>query len=173
MGIQPNADPAAVATHEWSKFLTGERRSVCVGAPRVQPHRGGGPIEGGGRRRLRPENGGRQRPDGVTLAWQTSSIGKEAGSLFPFLIQDKTPREQRVYPQGKPVTRDFKGIARVVIAVRNLDDAIERYQKAYGVPTPIKQVDAEFGAQLALLGGWHGGAGGSAQWVVLAGGAAR
>ena len=46
----------------------------------------------------------------MKLEWQTSSLGDETrGSFFPFLIQDVTKRDQRVYPQGKPVTRDFKG----------------------------------------------------------------
>ena len=63
------------------------------------------------------------------------------GTFFPFLIQDKTPREQRAFPQGKPMTKEFRGVTRVVIAVRNLDDAIERYRQAYGAPPPIKQVD--------------------------------
>ena len=153
MGIQPKADPAAVAKHEWSKFLTGNA-GPCAWALResnlaAEVAR----LKAAGVAVSEPENGGRQRPDGVTLSWQTSNIGEGVrGSLFPFLIQDKTPREQRVFPKGKPVSRDFKGIARVVIAVRNLDDAIAKYQKAYDVPKPIKQVDTEFGAQLALLG---------------------
>ena len=74
------------------------------------------------------------------------------GTFFPFLIQDKTPRTQRVYPQGKPVTKEFRGVTRVVIAVRNLDDAIKRYHEAFGEPPPIKQADPSFGAYLALLG---------------------
>jgi hypothetical protein len=50
------------------------------------------------------------------------------------------------------VTRDFRGITRVVIAVRSLEDAIASYRKAYDLPAAIKQVDRNFGAQLALLG---------------------
>ena len=154
MAIQPNADPAAVRAHEWTKFLTGNA-GPCAWALReanlaVEVAR----LRAAGVTVSEPENSGRQRPDGVKLAWQTSSIGEGTrGGFFPFLIQDKTPREQRVYPQGKPVSHEFKGIARVVIAVRNLDEAIKRYRLAYGLPLPIKQVDAEFGAQLAVMGG--------------------
>ncbi len=154
MGIQANADAAAVRAHEWSKFLTGNA-GPCAWALResniaAEVAR----LKAAGVTVSAPENGGRQRPDGVKLEWQTSSVGGGTrGSFFPFLIQDRTPREQRVYPQGKPVTREFRGIARVVIAVRNLDEAIKRYRQAYGLPEPIKQVDAEFGAQLALMGG--------------------
>jgi hypothetical protein len=100
-----------------------------------------------------PVGSGRTRPDGVRLEWETSDVGGGArGTFFPFLIQDKTPREQRAFPQGKPMTKEFRGVTRVVIAVRNLDDAIQRYRQAYGVPKPIKQVDQSFGGYLALLG---------------------
>jgi hypothetical protein len=44
-------------------------------------------------------------------------------------------------------------ITKVVIAVRNLDEGIQRYRQAYGLPAPIKQVDKTFGAYLALMGG--------------------
>ena len=153
MGIQAQADPAAVRAHEWSKFLT-SNAGHCAWALRdnnlaAEVAR----LRAAGVAVSEPAEGGRKRPDGVTLAWQSSSIGEAIrGTFFPFIIQDKTPRAQRVYPEGKPVSREFRGVARVVIAVRNLDDAIKRYRQAYGVPAPIKQVDAAFGAQLALMG---------------------
>ena len=101
-----------------------------------------------------PVKSGRQRPDGVRLEWETSELGTQTrGTFFPFLIRDFTDRNQRAFPQGKPVTKDFRGITRVVIAVKNLGDAIQRYQQAYGVPPPIKQADKGFEAYLALLGG--------------------
>lgn len=56
-------------------------------------------------------------------------------------------------PKGKPTTADFGSVAKVVIAVRDLKASADRYQRAYGVPAPIKQVDASMGGQLALLGG--------------------
>ena len=42
---------------------------------------------------------------------------------------------------------------KVVIAVRNLDESAKRYRAAYGTEQPLKQVDVNFGAHLALLGG--------------------
>lgn len=89
-------------------------------------------------------------------AWtgETAQVGKETrGAFFPFLIRDFTPREQRAFPKGKPTTKDFRGVGKVVIVVRDLDAAAKRYREAYGAQPPIKQVDSEFGAQLALLGG--------------------
>src|SRR5262245_46458821 len=96
MGIQANADASAVAGHEWSKFLQGNagpcawalrERDLAAEVARLKAT--GVTVSG-------PVKSGRQRPDGVRLDWQTSSIGDEArGTFFPFLIQDITPREQR------------------------------------------------------------------------------
>ncbi len=153
MGVPADADRQAVSAHVWGKFLT-ENAGPTAWAMRtknlaseVSRLKAAGVTVGA------PSSSGRTRPDGVRLEWETSDVGGGIrGAFFPFLIQDKTPRAQRVYPQGKPVTREFRGVSRVVIAVRNLDDAIKRYHQAYGEPPPIKQTDSAFGAYLALLG---------------------
>jgi len=153
MGGQPGADPKAVARHEWGKFLQSDGMP-CAWAVREADLAGEvARLRAAGIQVSAPEHSGRKRPDGTELAWETSNIGAGTrGTFFPFLIQDLTPRAQRAFPDGKPVNRDFRGITRVVIAVADLESAIERYHKAYGVPPPIKQVDRSFGAQLALLG---------------------
>ena len=153
MGIQPNADAQAVAGHVWVKFLKGNA-GPCAWAMREKELAAEvSRLKAAGIAVSAPAGSGRMRPDGVRLEWETSDVGGDTrGTFFPFLIQDKTPREQRAFPQGKPTNRDFRGVARVVIAVRNLDDAIKRYRQAYGVPPPIKQVDQSFQAYLALLG---------------------
>jgi hypothetical protein len=153
MSIQANADAQAVAGHVWAKFLK-ENAGPCAWAMREKDLAAEvSRLKAAGIAVSAPVGSGRTRPDGVRLEWETSDVGAETrGTFFPFLIQDKTPREQRAFPQGKPVTREFRGVTRVVIAVRNLDDAIKRYRAAYGVPPPIKQVDQGFQAYLALLG---------------------
>jgi hypothetical protein len=101
-----------------------------------------------------PERSGRQRPDGTRLDWETAQIGTQPrGTFFPFMIRDFSPREKRAYPSGKPTTKDFRGVSKVVIVVQNLDAAAKLYRSAFGAQPPIKQVDTNFGAQLALLGG--------------------
>ncbi|HLK66854.1 MAG TPA: VOC family protein [Bryobacteraceae bacterium] len=153
MGVQAGAE-SRVEQHEWGKFLKANA-GPCAWAVRekdlvaeVQRLRAVGIAVAA------PVKSGRERPDGVRLDWETSDIGGGTrGTFFPFLIHDFTPRDQRAFPQGKPGTRDFTGVTKVVIAVRNLEDGIARYRKAYGLPAPIKQVDSAFGAQLALLGG--------------------
>jgi hypothetical protein len=153
MGIQPHAEAEAVARHEWAKFLQ-ENAGPCAWVMReknlaAEVSR----LKAAGVAVAAPVGGGRTRPDGERLEWETSGVGGEVrGTFFPFLIEDRTPREQRVFPRGKPVTKEFRGVTRVVIAVRNLDDAIQRYRQAYGVPRPIKQVDRSFEGYLALLG---------------------
>jgi hypothetical protein len=44
-------------------------------------------------------------------------------------------------------------VAKVVIAVRDLQTSVDRYRRAYALPPPIKQIDAPFGAHLASFGG--------------------
>jgi hypothetical protein len=153
MGLQANADPKAVTEHVWAKFLK-EDAGTCAWALRspdlaAEIKR----LKAAGIAVSAPVRNGRERPDGVRLEWDTSDVGTAPrGTFFPFLIQDLTPRKQRAFPQGKPVTREFRGVARVVIAVKKLDDAIQRYHDAFGSPPPIKQADKEWGAYMALLG---------------------
>lgn len=154
MAIQTHADASAVDRHAWAKELRGNAgptawavRAQDIAAETARLKTAGisvGPAE----------RGGRERPDGIRLEWETADVGSGTrGSFFPFLIHDFTPRQERAFPTGKPSTRDFSGVARVVIAVRNLDKSAKRYQAAYGLQQPLKQVDVSFGAQLALLGG--------------------
>jgi len=164
--IAPRGDAGA---HPWGKYMR-EDAGPCAWAVRVKDvtaevQR----LKGAGVAVSAPVRSGRERPDGVRLDWETAQVGEEpSGTFFPFLIRDITPRAQRAFPKGKPTTRDFTGISRVVIAVRNLGAAVDRYREAYGIPAPIKQVDTAFGAQLALLGGTPvvlAGPLGSQSWV--------
>jgi len=150
IAIQPNADPAAVAAHYWSKQMQNDAgpsawalRSKDLAAEVKRLHAVGVVVTS-------PTRAGRARPDGVALEWETASVGKEPnGTFFLFMIRDFTPREQRAYPGGKPTTQDFSGVARVVIAVRDLNAAVRRYREAYDLPMPVQQEDARFSARLA------------------------
>ncbi len=150
MAIQPQADPAQVAAHVWSKFLENNAgpcafalRSSDVSALVAQ-------LKSAGIQVKAPDRSGRTRPDGVRLEWETTDIGPGVrGSFFPFLIRDITPRQNRVYPSGKPTTDRMTGIGKVVIAVHNLDDAIAQYRHAFDLPAPDRQRDPDFDAELA------------------------
>jgi hypothetical protein len=148
MAPQENADPRELDRGPWSKFMKGDA-GPCAWAVRekdvaAEVHR----LQTAGIVVSEPV------PDGVRLEWETAQVGAEiTGTFFPFLIHDFTPRDQRAFPQGKPLTKDFSGVTKVVIAVRDLEEAVKRYRQAYDIPPPIKQVDKSFGAHLALLGG--------------------
>jgi hypothetical protein len=154
MGIQPKADPVAVSMHVWSKFLK-ENGGPCAFALRVDDidrevrhlRTEGIPVGA-------TEPSGRTRPDGVKLAWETVNVGPgNRGSLFPFLIRDLTPRANRVYPAGKPVTDRYSGVSKVVIGVHDLDTVIAQYRKAFDLPAPLRTKDSHFDANLAWFEG--------------------
>jgi Glyoxalase-like domain len=142
IAIQPKADSAAVSEHVWSKFLEGNA-GPCAWATRVAHIAD----------EAKPLKNGRKRPDGVQLEWETAQVGPGNGTFFPFLIHDFTPRDLRAYPSGKPTTTNFTGITKVYIAVKNLDDAIAEYQRAYKLPAPERVDDPGFGAKLAWFKG--------------------
>ena len=154
IAIQPNADPGAVAAHYWSKHMQNDG-GPCAWA--VRPGDLAAEIkrlQAAGIAANSPVRAGRARPDGVRLDWETANVGEGPnGMFFPFLIRDFTPREQRAAPAGRPSTQDFSGVARVVIAVRDLKASVKRYRAAYGLPAPVEQNDASFGARLALFAG--------------------
>lgn len=154
MGIQPKPDPAAVAAHVWSKFLRNDA-GPCAFAIRVTDINAEiAQLKSAGIHVGIPEAGGRTRPDGTRISWETVDAGPgPRGSLFPFLIRDNTPRENRAFPTGKPTTTQFGGIDKVVVGVQDLEGAISLYRQAFRLATPKRQQDAAFGADLAWFEG--------------------
>jgi hypothetical protein len=153
IALQPKGEPKAIDAHEWSKQMKGNS-GPCAWA--VRPADLAAEVK-----RLHPliqvtapERAGRNRPDGTRLDWETSQVGSMArGTFYPFLIRDFTPREARAFPSGKPTSTEFSGVAKVVIGVRALDDAIVRFRKTYELGEPKLQVDDSFGARLASFEG--------------------
>lgn len=77
-----------------------------------------------------PQPGGRNRPDGERLEWQTA---RSPGSDVPFLCGDVTPRRLRVqegdvrhHPNG------VTGVAAITIAVRDIEASLARYAALLG-----------------------------------------
>ncbi len=99
IGIQSKPDPAAVAAHDWSKFLQ-NNAGPCAFALRVADlNTEIAQLKSAGIQVGRPESSGRTRPDGTRISWETVDAGPGTrGSLFPFLIRDITPRENRAFP---------------------------------------------------------------------------
>jgi hypothetical protein len=153
IAIQPQAEPAALAAHEWHKFLESDG-GPCAWAIRPQDFSGEVTrLRNASVEVIGPRKNGRKRPDGLQLDWETAQIGPTNGGFFPFMIHDFTPRDRRAFPSGKPTTEKWSGVAAVVIGVQNLEGAIARYRKAYGLPAPDRQNDATFGAKLAIFAG--------------------
>jgi hypothetical protein len=154
MGIQRQADPTAVAAHTWSQALR-NNGGPCAFAVRVADVTA--EVERLGKAGIHvgtAEKSGRTRPDGVVLKWETADVGPGTrGSFFPFLIRDYTSRDLRVFPGGKPTTTQVRGIAWVVIGVRDLEAASGQYRKAFGLAAPKRQHDEAFGADLAWFEG--------------------
>ena len=133
--MQPKADPKALDRHEWAAIPERGRGAVRLGGAdqgsaadrehlKRQASRFPSPYAPGGDGRMERAWSGRRRISATGIR----------GGFFPFLIHDLTPREQRAFPQGKPTMRDFKGVTRVVIAVRNLDAAVEAISESVRAP---------------------------------------
>ena len=154
IAIQSNADPQALAAHYWSKQMRGDAGPAAWAVRPKDMAAEVARLRAAGVTMPDPVRSGRERPDGVRLDWEAARVGVEPnGTFFPFLIRDFTPRQQRVFPKGQPTTKDFSGVARVVIAVRDLEASVKRYREAYGLQGPIQQADKSFEAHLALMGG--------------------
>jgi len=147
-------DPKLEAGSDWGKFILGNAGPCAwaVGSSDLsgdveQLKKAGIKIDG-------PGNGSRKKPDGTTIEWQTAKVGDgPAGSVFPFMIQDKTPRQLRVRPSASVKGGPLSGIAIVVIGVKDLDAAIASFRKAYGLAAPKIEDHKDFGAKVAHFEG--------------------
>jgi hypothetical protein len=153
IAIQPNADPKAVAAHEWRKFLEGDGGPCAWAVRPADLAREVARLRASGIKAGEPRRNGRKRPDGVELDWETAQVGLGNGTFYPFLIHDFTPRERRAYPSGKPTTDEWTGVSKVVIAVKDLRASIRQFRRAYGLAEPEMQDDATLGAKLAWFRG--------------------
>lgn len=143
----------SAARHDWGPFIEKDG-GACAWAVRV------GDIHAEADRMRKagvsvtPQPGGRVRPDGKALKWTSGGVGPGPhGAFLPFLIQDDTPHELRVYPHGRPSVQSMEGVALVVVAVRDLEGTIPKWRSTFGLAEPQRQGDAAFGANLAWFPG--------------------
>ena len=135
----------------WTKLMEGDAgcgawavRSTDIHAETTRLRSAGIEVRG-------PEAGGRQRTGGTKLEWETAIVGPgSAGSVLPFLIEDKTPRDLRV-PAPVAVS-EIDGVAAVVIGVRDLKASIAQFQLAFELKETSTEEHPEFGATLAHFG---------------------
>jgi hypothetical protein len=152
IAIQPDADPGAVKAHYWAKQMLGDA-GPCAWAVRVNDvATEAAALQRNGIEINPPQSSGRTRPDGKRLEWRTARVGPEPnGTFFPFLIQDLTDRALRAFPNGAPASREFEGVAYVVIAVRDLGASTQRYRQAFGLPEPLTKIDIGLAAKVAMF----------------------
>lgn len=101
-----------------------------------------------------PERRTRERPDGRVVAYEAAVYGTDGDTFqFPFLLRDLTPHRYRVQPSDSLAESSLTGIAKIVIAVKDIDEAIEKFNRLYAFPSPDREVNEEFGAALARFPG--------------------
>jgi catechol 2,3-dioxygenase-like lactoylglutathione lyase family enzyme len=95
-----------------------------------------------------PLDGGRVRPDGERLRWQTA---RPPSADLPFLCGDLTPRALRV-PEGEARVHanGALGVASLAIAVRDLDATLARYRALLGIVPD--DADTHIGEPVAVPG---------------------
>ena len=96
----------------------------------------------------------RERPDGAVAEWDLAFLGEgEPGTTFPFLIADRTPRECRVSSATDPASRPLSGVARIVIAVADLDAVTASFTDAFDLADPIRGTSESLAADLSWFPG--------------------
>ena len=90
-----------------------------------------------------PRSSSRRRPDGEAIESELAFVGAESmGSLHPFMITDRTPRENRVRISKSVAGSGLKGLDSVVLAVHDVEAAAIEFQRVYGAGEPV-DVDTE------------------------------
>ena len=144
---------ASAASHDWGRFIEKDA-GACAWAVSVADIRAEAERLRKAGIQIHPAPGGRTRPDGKALAWTSAGVGPGPhGSFFPFLIQDDTPHNWRVYPHGTPSVKALGGVALVVVAVRDLNGAVAKWRSTFGLGEPRLQADATLGARMAWFPG--------------------
>jgi catechol 2,3-dioxygenase-like lactoylglutathione lyase family enzyme len=75
----------------------------------------------------------RTRPDGYVLRWVLSIPGEGHRGVAPFLIQDETPREERI-PRQTAHGNGVTGIDTLTVAVADLGGVRRWYAQVLGLP---------------------------------------
>lgn len=101
-----------------------------------------------------PEAGGRKRPDGSALEWETAVVGPgAAGSVLPFVIEGKTPRGLRVPEASSSMGNLISGVAVVVLGVRDLETSVGLFRRAYELEEPRVEAREDLGMTIAFFPG--------------------
>lgn len=141
-------EPEKPHDHRWYRFL--DRPGLvdfAMGAENVETELERIRSAGVNYQDVKP--GARKRPDGVQLEWRTLPPDDSRTGELPFLIDDITERGLRV-PGGAEAEHENKvtGIRRLIVAVRELGEAIEEYSAVFG-SQPERGEHEDLGADTA------------------------
>jgi hypothetical protein len=140
--------PGTAAESPWWHQEIGEDAGPCGWCIRVSDIAGEcARVEALGIAMKGPLSFHRLRPDGVRIEWDLAVLGSgEPGSLLPFMIQDRTPRELRVPPADVQRSTGLTGVAGVIIGVRDLAWSTELFRETYAWHTSETRADPELEA---------------------------
>ncbi|KTG08621.1 hypothetical protein AUR64_18315 [Haloprofundus marisrubri] len=83
-----------------------------------------------------PKTASRERDDGKLVEWDMLFTGDEqTRQLLPFAIADRTPKSRRVAPTPSVADGPLTGVAAVVLAVHDTDEASESFRRLYRFPS--------------------------------------
>lgn len=92
----------------------------------------------------------RQTPDGQRAEWDLAFLGDlDPGNKLPFMIKDRTARSIRVLPTPSVHNTELIGITKTVLAVNDLTDTIQLFQKIFAWPAPAIIDDANLNVRIA------------------------
>lgn len=94
----------------------------------------------------------RKRPDGYLLEWINNKTYDEYQGLIPFIIEDKTPREERV-PKETDHANGVTGIHTMTFATADFDIPQEIIGTMLGEPTSVKYDDLKASGLRFEVGG--------------------
>jgi hypothetical protein len=72
--------------------------------------------------------------------------------LLPFLIADRTPLSYRVEPTDSVAGGPLTGLGQVVLAVEDIEAAVERFRTLYRFPRPVTATVPGFGTVASVPG---------------------
>ena len=96
----------------------------------------------------------RTRPDGYTVSWVLSLPGEPHGALAPFLIEDTTPRDERV-PRQRTHANGVTGIASLTVAAPDVSLVRGWWSAVLGKPGQEVRRDDVGGAGVRVTVGPH------------------
>jgi hypothetical protein len=144
----PEADPADAGP--WADYVAADAGPCawCVGvddpaAAAKAAIDAGVPVDG-------PRHASRERDDGALVEWDMAFVGD--GQFLPFVIADRTPREDRVTTSESVAGGPLTGIETVVLGVDDREAAADRFASVYHCPRP-RPLDTGLGAAVASVPG--------------------